>query len=154
MVGEALRAVVTDLWGRRWSPEQVAHQLRVQFPDQRRRQLCSELNYQAIYDPAVTRPAVRRGRLTSMTMIADRPLVVAERVEPGHWEGDCAMGAGNGSANRLAKRAALGCGPVVRGEQLAQERGPLVAQHDRRVKVGGIDLAQELPAAPAWRQDV
>jgi IS30 family transposase len=40
----------------------------------------------------------RRGRLTSMTMIADRPTEVEDRVQVGHWEGDCIMGAGNRSA--------------------------------------------------------
>jgi IS30 family transposase len=40
----------------------------------------------------------RRGHLTAMTMIADRPPEVQERAEVGHWEGDCIMGAGNRSA--------------------------------------------------------
>ncbi|BDB44648.1 hypothetical protein Mkiyose1665_41570 [Mycobacterium kiyosense] len=33
-----------------------------------------------------------------MTMIADRPVEVTDRVEVGHWEGDCIMGVGNRSA--------------------------------------------------------
>jgi len=33
-----------------------------------------------------------------MTMIADRPADVDDRVQVGHWEGDCIMGAGNRSA--------------------------------------------------------
>ena len=33
-----------------------------------------------------------------MTMIADRPADVDDRVEVGHWEGDCIKGAGNRSA--------------------------------------------------------
>jgi IS30 family transposase len=33
-----------------------------------------------------------------MTMIADRPVDVDDRVQIGHWEGDCIMGAGNRSA--------------------------------------------------------
>jgi transposase, IS30 family len=33
-----------------------------------------------------------------MTMIADRPASVNDRVEAGHWEGDCIMGPGNRSA--------------------------------------------------------
>lgn len=33
-----------------------------------------------------------------MTMIADRPDTVVDRVEIGHWEGDCIMGPGNRSA--------------------------------------------------------
>ena len=109
-----LRAVVVELLDKRWSPEQVAHELRERFPDQPARQLCTESIYQAIYDPdvAVTRPAKRRrrrrrrrvqglerrGRLPAMTMIAERPAEVADRVQVGHWEGDCIMGAGNRSA--------------------------------------------------------
>lgn len=32
-----------------------------------------------------------------MTMIADRPAEVADRIQVGQWEGDCIMGAGNRS---------------------------------------------------------
>jgi len=111
---EQLHGVVAELLGKRWSPEQVAHELRVHFPGQTERHLCTESIYQAIYDPRtdVTRPAKRRrrrrrrrvqglerrGRLTNMTMIADRPVEVGDRVQVGHWEGDCIMGVGNRSA--------------------------------------------------------
>jgi IS30 family transposase len=40
----------------------------------------------------------RRGRLTAMRMIDERPAVAEDRVQPGHWEGDLIMGAGNRSA--------------------------------------------------------
>jgi IS30 family transposase len=109
-----LRAVVVELLGKRWSPEQVAHELPVRFSGQPVRWLCTESIYQAIYDPdvPVTRPAKRRrryrrrriqglqrrGRLASMTMIADRPPEVEDRLQAGHWEGDCIMGAANQSA--------------------------------------------------------
>ncbi|WP_348103258.1 IS30 family transposase [Lapillicoccus sp.] len=108
---EELRCVVVALLGKRWSPEQVAHELRARFPDHPARRLCTESIYQAIYDVTVevTRPAKRRrrrriqglerrGRLSGMTMIADRPAAVDDRVQAGHWEGDCIMGAGNRSA--------------------------------------------------------
>ena len=106
-VDEVLAGVVARLLARRWSPEQVAHELRVLFAGQRRRWLCVESIYQAIYDPAVrlTRPARRRlrgmhkrGRLTAMRMIDERPPEVEDRLEPGHWEGDLIMGPGNRSA--------------------------------------------------------
>ena len=109
-----LRAVVVELLGKRWSPEQVAHELPARFPGQPARWLCTESIYQAIYDPdvSVTRPAKRRrryrrrevqglerrGRLSAMTMIADRPPEVEDRLQAGHWEGDCIMGARNRSA--------------------------------------------------------
>jgi IS30 family transposase len=59
-----LRATVTQLLGKRWSPEQVAHELRERFADQPGRRLCAESIYQAIYDPdvPVVRPAKRRRR--------------------------------------------------------------------------------------------
>lgn len=114
LVDTELRAAVVELLGKRWSPEQVSHELRERFPDQPARHLCTESIYQAIYDPhaPVARPArrrrrrrrhrvqglERRGRLTAMTMIADRPAEVADRIQLGHWEGDCIMGAGNQSA--------------------------------------------------------
>lgn len=111
---EQLHGVVAELLGKRWSPEQVAHELPVRFPDQPERHLCTESIYQAIYDPRtdLTRPAKRRrrrrrrrvqglerrGRLTNMTMIAKRPAEVEDRVQVGHWEGDLIMGPGNRSA--------------------------------------------------------
>jgi IS30 family transposase len=108
----ALAEAVSGLLAKRWSPEQVAHELRVLFAGQPLRWLCKESIYQAIYDPAVelTRPArrrrrrrrllglQRRGRLTAMRMIDERPAEVEDRLQAGHWEGDLIMGAGNRSA--------------------------------------------------------
>jgi transposase, IS30 family len=93
---EQLHAVVGELLGKRWSPEQIAHELPMRFADQPERHLCTESIYQAIYDPRVdlTRPAKRRrrrrrrrriqglerrGRLTGVTVIADRPAEVDDR---------------------------------------------------------------------------
>ncbi len=116
VLGEA----VCGLLAKRWSPEQVAHELRELLCGERARWLCSESIYQAIYDPGceVTRPArrrrrrrrlsglARRGRLTAMRMIDERPPEVADRVQAGHWEGDLIMGAGNRTAiGTLVQRA-------------------------------------------------
>ncbi len=111
-VDSVLAQTVQRLLARRWSPEEVAHELRVIFAGQPLRWLCKESIYQAIYDAAVTitRPArrrrrrrrllglQRRGRLTAMRMIDERPIEVEDRAQPGHWEGDLIMGAGNRSA--------------------------------------------------------
>ena len=105
-VDAALAGAVAGLLAQRWSPEQVAHELRVLFAGQRRRWLCVESIYQAIYDSAVelTRPRRRRrrrrrlaglhrrGRLPAMTMIHERPTKVEDRAQLGHWEGDLIVG--------------------------------------------------------------
>jgi IS30 family transposase len=114
LADDELRAVVAALLDKRWSPEQVAYELRERFPNEPERQPSTETIYQAIYDLDVplTRPAKRRrrrrrrrvqglerrGRLTAMTMISERPAQVDDRIQVGHWEGDCIMGAGNRSA--------------------------------------------------------
>ena len=111
-IDAVLAEVVARLLAKRWSPEQVAHELRDLFVGQRQRWLCAESIYQAIYDPAValTRPArrrrrrrrllglQRRGRLTAMRMIGERPREAEDRLQAGHWEGDLIMGPGNRSA--------------------------------------------------------
>ena len=111
-IDRLLADVVQRLLAKRWSPEQVAHELRRRFVGQRDRWLCVESIYQAIYDPAVAlaRPArrrrrrrrlrglQRRGRLVAMRMIAERPLEAQDRLQAGHWEGDLIMGPGNRSA--------------------------------------------------------
>jgi transposase, IS30 family len=113
-----LGQAMTQILAIRWSPEQAAHALKERFPGQRRRHLCVESIYQAIYDPDVpmtraaktslrthrrrrrprTTAVSRRGRLNGMTMIDQRPATVEDRQQPGHWEGDLIMGKGNRSA--------------------------------------------------------
>jgi transposase, IS30 family len=93
----------------RWSPEQIAHTLRVEYPDNTARHLVHESIYQAIYarDGTLGRdrftclrtrrrrrrphrvPDGRRaGSLREMTMIGERPAEVEDRAVAGHWEGD------------------------------------------------------------------
>lgn len=116
-----LRDWVTAKLKARWSPEQVARRLRHEFPGQPERWLCAETIYQAVYRPdlgglprelpgRVLRlrrrhrlsrrhaRARRAGPVTGMTLIHERPVEALDRVEPGHWEGDLIVGAGNASA--------------------------------------------------------
>lgn len=162
---------VARLLAKRWSPEQVAHELRIFFAAQPSRRLCTESIYQAIYDPAVrlTRPArrrrrrrrlrgvQRRGRLTAMRMIDERPAEASDRVQAGHWEGDLIMGPGNRSAIgtlverttrflvllhmpqgvpttatvRQAVSAALGALPEGLARTLTWDQGKELAQHQQ-----------------------
>jgi IS30 family transposase len=81
----ALDAVLAEAVGRllakRWSPEQVAHELRELFVGQPWQWLCKESIYQAIYDPAVavTRPARRRRRRRRLLGLQRRGRLTAMR---------------------------------------------------------------------------
>lgn len=114
-----LCAFVEGKLKRRWSPEQIAQALRVEFPDQPRRHLVPETIYQAVYRPELgglcrnlpkvlrtgrlrrkprRRAEERRGRLVNMTMIDQRAEEAADREVAGHWEGDLITGESNRSA--------------------------------------------------------
>lgn len=107
-----LHDTVVGLLAKRWSPEQVSHELHFRFAGERSRQLCTESIYQAIYDPAmeVSRPSRRRRRrrrsrgecrherVNGMSMITERPAEVEGRQVAGHWEGDLIKGAANRTA--------------------------------------------------------
>jgi transposase, IS30 family len=115
-----LREFVAVRLKKRWSPEQISHDLRVEFPNQPEWHLVPETIYQAVYRPELgglarqlpgalrtgrrrrkphRRPDARRaGSLTEMTMIDQRPAEATDRSEPGHWEGDLITGEQNRSA--------------------------------------------------------
>ena len=104
-----LREFVQAGLKKRWSPEQVCHELQREFPDDPDRQLVHETIYQAIYRPDLgglrrdlprlrtgrrrrkprRRPDARRaGSLVDMTMIDQRPAEAQDRSVPGHWRPD------------------------------------------------------------------
>ena len=114
-----LFARVRTLMEQGWSPEQAAGRLRRMEPDNSAWHVSHETIYCAIY--AVPRGELRshliallrkahkarktrargtdrRGTLPNMTSIHLRPIEVAARIVPGHWEGDLIKGAGNRSA--------------------------------------------------------
>jgi len=127
---EPLRRYVQDkLAGpARWSPEQVARRLLVDFPDDERMRISHEAIYQALYvqgrgalrrelaaclrtGRAVRKPRRRtqtRGRrgIPPELLISSRPAEVADRAVPGHWEGDLILGAhGRSAIGTLVERS-------------------------------------------------
>ncbi len=112
-------AVTHAILQRKWSPEQVAGRLRMDYPEDKQWRVSHETIYQFIYaHPAGelrkaliaalrqghakrkprTRGKDRRGQLRNMRSIGERPLEAQDREIPGHWEGDFIKGAFNGSA--------------------------------------------------------
>jgi IS30 family transposase len=97
-----------------WSPEQIAAQLRVDFPDDPTKRVSHETIYKSLYvqsrgalrkeltrylrtqrqkrKPRVEGRVETRGRIPDMVLISERPPEVADRAVPGHWEGDLLLG--------------------------------------------------------------
>jgi IS30 family transposase len=108
-----LRAVVEDLLGKKYSPEQIAGVLALTYPDRPEMQVSHETMYKALYVQSrgelrreltrclrtgrtVRKPRRRsgqpRGRIPGMVNISERPAQAADRAVPGHWEGDLIIG--------------------------------------------------------------
>jgi IS30 family transposase len=113
-------------WATAWSPEQIAHRLPVDFPEDESMRISHEAIYQALYvqgrgalkrelvaclrtGRALRVPAVRtRGRgkkfVSLEVMISARPAEAADRAVPGHWEGDLILGLGSSAIGTLVER--------------------------------------------------
>jgi IS30 family transposase len=119
-----LRELVLAGLRQRWSPQQIAAWLRIEFPDRQEMQVSHETVYQAIYlqargnlraelsrqvalrsGRARRRPraeaagAIRSQRPWLGLNISARPAEVADRAVPGHWEGDLLEGTRRGGQN-------------------------------------------------------
>jgi IS30 family transposase len=121
-----LREEVQDRLKRKDSPEQIAHRLRVDFPEDPEMWVSHETIYQSLYVQArgglnreltvhlrtgrtLRKPrrkaGQRRERFAGMVMISERPAEVEDRAVPGHWEGDLIMGS-------TASNSAVGTAPT------------------------------------------
>ena len=114
-------------WVRSWSPEQISHRVRVDFPDDESMRISHEAIYQALYVQGrgalnrelvaclrtgralrVPRARARQrpgGHVTPEVMISERPAEVTDRAIPGHWEGDLIIGTDRSAIGTLVERA-------------------------------------------------
>jgi IS30 family transposase len=108
-INVVLRSKVEHDLKKRYSPEQIAGRLRVEFGGQPEMWVSTETIYQSLYvqsrgalrreltaclrtGRALRHPSRRAGqrknRIPDMINISERPPEVADRAVPGHWEGD------------------------------------------------------------------
>ena len=115
-----LRQLVEAWLELRWSPQQIAKRLKMEFPDQPEMWVSHETIYQSLYvqsrgalrkeltaylrtgrtkrQPRSANGPEKRGRIPAMVNISQRPAEVEDRAVPGHWEGDLIIGANGASA--------------------------------------------------------
>jgi transposase, IS30 family len=113
-------------WVSAWSPQQIAHRLRVDFPDDESMRISHEAIYQALFIQgrgALKRELVaclrtgralrvprararqrRDGMVTPEVMISERPAEADDRAVPGHWEGDLIIGLDRSAIGTLVER--------------------------------------------------
>lgn len=109
-----------------WSPEQIAHRLPIEYPDDVTMRASHECIYLAIYQPKLkalrrglhcklrsgrqvrnpkrAKAGGGRGQIRNITSIHDRPAEVETRKELGHWEGDLVMGSRPSAVATLVER--------------------------------------------------
>ena len=144
-------------WAAAWSPQQIAHRLRLDFPGDEVMRISHEAIYQALYiqgrgalrheltaclrtgrtlrvPRAHTR---RRGKsfVAPEIMISECPAEAADWAVPGHWEGDFILGLGSSAVGTLVERTTrftmllhLPC-MEGHGAEPSIQNGPALAGH-------------------------
>lgn len=144
-------------WATAWSPEQIAHRLPIDYPEDETMRICHETIYQSLFIQGrgalkrelvaclrtgralrVPRERARmRGRkfVTDEVRIVQRPAEADDRAVPGHWEGDLILGTKSSAIGTLVERTTrftmLLHLPPMPGHrsQPAQKNGPPLAGH-------------------------
>jgi IS30 family transposase len=143
-------------WAKSWSPEQISHRLRLDFPDDEQMRVSHEAIYQSLYvqgrgalrreltaclrtGRALRVPRARvRGRgkhfVTGDILISERPAEAADRAVPGHWEGDLIIGLDSSAIGTLVERSSrftmlLHLPPMDGHDGPREKNGPALAGH-------------------------
>ena len=143
-------------WATAWRPQQIAHRLRIEYPDDDSMRVSHEAIYQALYiqgrgalrreltaclrtGRALRVPrARRRGRGKAFVgpdiMISERPAEAEDRAVPGHWEGDLIIGLGSSAIGTVVERTTrftllLHLPRMAERGRLRVKNGPALAGH-------------------------
>lgn len=163
-----LRRVVEAKLILKWSPQQIAAWLPLEYPNDPEMRVSHETIYmslfvqgrgalrkeltaslrsgRAIRRPRAVRQKPRAGLIQDMVMISERPAEVADRAVPGHWEGDLLMGKKKLSIATLVERKSRYVILVrVRGDTKAETVRKAVAKQILRLPI-------ELRRSLTWDQ--
>jgi IS30 family transposase len=152
-----LAAVVEEKLELRWSPQQIAGWLSVEFPDDPEMRVSHETIYLSLF--VQTRGALRKeltrylrmrhssrrpggkpvregqSHIPAMVNIRERPAEAEDRAVPGHWEGDLILGLNKSAIGTLVERTTrftmlLHLPPMEgHGVQPRVKNGPPLAGH-------------------------
>lgn len=114
-------------WVQAWSPEQIAHRIKLDFPEDESMRISHEAIYQALYiqgrgalkrelilclrtGRALRAPRARSRRktwahVTPEALISERPAEAEDRAVPGHWEGDLIIGLERSAIGTVVERS-------------------------------------------------
>jgi transposase, IS30 family len=162
-----LCAKVTSWLEEFWSPQEIAHRLRLEYPDDPRMHVSHETIYKSLFVQGrgeLRRELTRclrsghvnrrsrlesdgRGKISDMVMISQRPAEVNDRAVPGHWEGDLILGAsGRSAVGTLVERSTR----FVLLLHLGKDRSALAIEKAMREVIG--TLPRELMRSVTWDQ--
>ena len=113
-------------WATAWSPQQIAHRLPIDFPDDDTMRISHEAIYQSLYidgrgaleralvaclrtgralrKPRARAKKLRTGLITDDATIGARPDEVDTRNTAGHWEGDFSIGLNRSAGGTVVER--------------------------------------------------
>jgi len=143
-------------WATSWSPEQIAHRLQLDFPDDPTMRISHEAIYQALFVqgrgalrreltaclrtgralrvPRARTRARAKGFVTDEVLIRERPAEANDRAVPGHWEGDLILGLESSAIGTLVERTTrftllLHLPRMAEHGEPRQNNGPALAGH-------------------------